>query len=75
MELRPLLRAIATQRLAAYRSVELDGDAARDVLGERVWAFLTMDSLETARRDRAVDLADLSVTVERLERLNDIADD
>jgi hypothetical protein len=71
-ELRPLLRTIAAQRLATYRTIDIDGDAeaARAVLGERAWALLGPAVPETARGDGVVDLAELRATVERLETLH-----
>jgi hypothetical protein len=79
LELRPILRAIATQRLATYRMIDMesDPDTARAVLGERVWTFLIPVDLGPGRGDRTVDLADVRATVETLEKLHDrdISDD
>lgn len=73
LELLPILRAIAAQRLLTYRTIDMERnpEAARAVLGERVWAFL----VPAGQEDRAIDLADPGITVETLEKLDDIADD
>jgi hypothetical protein len=71
-ELRPILRAIAAQRLATYWTVDIDRqpEAARAILGEATWVFLTPGDLETARGERGVDGAALRAVVERLEALD-----
>jgi hypothetical protein len=76
LELRPILRAVAAQRLATYRTIDMDADSAtaRAVLGERVWALLTPVNLEAAREARGIAAADLRATVETLEELGASAD-
>jgi hypothetical protein len=72
LELRPMLRAIAAQRLATYRTVDIDADpaAARAILGERVWTLLTPVDLDTARRaPGGVDPDGVRAAVETLEGL------
>lgn len=71
LELRPILRAIAAQRLATYRTIDMESnpEAARAVLGERVWAFLIPVDQGPGRGDRTVDLADMRATVQALETL------
>jgi hypothetical protein len=71
-ELRPILRDIAAQRLAAYWTVDIDRqpDAARANLGEPAWTFLTPGNLEAARGERGVEVDALRVVVERLEALD-----
>ena len=71
LELRPILRAIAAQRLATYRTIDIDADpaAARAILGERVWTLLTPVNLEMARRARGIDPDGVRAAVEKLEEL------
>jgi hypothetical protein len=71
LELRPILRAIAAQRLLTYRTIDIDEDpaAARAILGERVWALLTPVNLEMARRAKGVDPDSVRAAVETLEEL------
>jgi hypothetical protein len=71
-ELRPILCAIAAQRLATYRTIDMDRqpEAARAVLGDRVWALLAPVDLETIRSAGGIDLRDLQAAVETLENLN-----
>jgi hypothetical protein len=72
LELRPMLRAIARQRLATYRTIDIDRDpeAPRAALGERVWALLTPVEIEQAKLGGGVTLSDLGAAVEALERLD-----
>jgi hypothetical protein len=71
LELRPILRAIAAQRLATYRTIDIDADpaAARVILGEQVWTLLTPVNLEIARRARGIEPDDMRAVVEKLEEL------
>jgi hypothetical protein len=70
LELRPILRAIAAQRLLTYRTIDIDKDpAARAILGERVWTLLTPVNLEMARRAKGIDPDGVRVVVEKLEEL------
>jgi hypothetical protein len=71
-ELRPLLRAIAAQRLATYRTIDIDAEpaAARAALSERAWTFLAPSDLATARGDGGIDRGDLRAAVETLEKLD-----
>jgi hypothetical protein len=71
LELRPILRAIAAQRLLTYRTIDIDGNpaAARAILGERVWTLLTPVNLEMARRAKGIDPDDVRAAVETLEEL------
>src|SRR5215204_4062299 len=71
LELRPILRAIAAQRLLAYRTIDMDADpaAARAVLGERVWTLLTPVNLEMARRARGIEPDGVRTAVEKLEEI------
>ncbi len=73
LELRPILRDIAAQRLATYRTIDMNAEprAARAVLGERAWEFLMPPAREAGRDERTVALADLRATVELLEKLHD----
>ena len=72
LELRPILRAIAKQRLATYRTIDIDADprAARAVLGEQVWALLTPVEIERAKGSGGITLSDLRAAVEALEGLH-----
>jgi hypothetical protein len=74
-ELRPILRAIAAQRLATYWTIDIDADpaAARAVLGEQVWALLARVDLERARDSRGIAREELRVAVARLEELDVVA--
>ena len=71
LELRPILRAVAAQRLATYHTIDIDADpgAARAILGERVWTLLTPVNLEMARRARGIDPDGVRAAVEKLEEL------
>jgi hypothetical protein len=71
LELRPILRAIAAQRLLTYRTIDIDEDpaAARAILGERVWTLLTPVNLEMARRAKGIDPDGVRAAVEKLEEL------
>ena len=71
LELRPILRAIAAQRLLTYRTIDIDEDpaAARAILGERVWTLLTPVNLEMARRAKGIDPDGVRAAVETLEEL------
>ena len=71
LELRPILRAIAAQRLLTYRTIDIDADpaAARAILGERVWTLLTPVNLEMARRARGIEPDGVRAVVEKLEEL------
>ena len=72
LELRPILRAIARQRLAAYRTIDIDTepDAARAVLGTQVWALLTPIDIERAKGSGGVTLSELRTVVDVLEGLD-----
>lgn len=72
-ELRPILATIAAQRLATYRTIDLDRgpELAQAALGERAWAFLFPEGPAAARAERAIDQADLRAAVEALEGLRD----
>jgi hypothetical protein len=68
----PLLRAVATARLAAHHGVELDRrpDAARAVLGEEAWALLRPDRPEPEdRHGSGVPRKVLTALIERVESL------
>jgi hypothetical protein len=69
LELRPILRAIAAQRLSSVATIDIDANptAAHAILGERVWSLLTPVNLETARSEKGIDPADLRAAVEKLE--------
>jgi hypothetical protein len=71
--LRPVLRAIGAQRLAAARSIDIDANptAARDALGERVWTLLEPKDPTMLRRDGGIDSDDLRTVVATLEALDD----
>ncbi|HEU0116534.1 MAG TPA: hypothetical protein VFQ80_17720 [Thermomicrobiales bacterium] len=71
--LRPILRHAAAQRLAAYRTIDLDANpaAARQALGERVWTLLEPKDPTTIRRDGGIAAADLQTIVATLEALDD----
>jgi hypothetical protein len=74
--LRPVLWAIAAQRLAVYRMVDVDDDeAARGALGDPVWSLLRTKDPATIRRDGGVDVNQLRATVDTLEALGDEPDD
>jgi hypothetical protein len=66
--LRPILYAIAAQRLAAYGSVTLEADpkAARSVLGEHVWTLIA-PAQQTKPVDRTITIAELEAVVTALE--------
>jgi len=68
--LRPILYAIARQRLAAYRSIasETDPAAARALLGERVWALIA--PRRTGRDARVLSVAELGTIVTALEGID-----
>src|SRR4051794_1075432 len=72
LELRPILHSIAAQRLATYRTIDIDADpaAARAILGEQVWTLLTPVNLEMARRARGIDPDGVRAAVEKLEELS-----
>jgi hypothetical protein len=70
--LRPVLRRITAQLLAARRGVDLDGDpeAARGLLGEEAWEVVRPE--REAPRDRSgpgIDLSSLRAIVASLEAL------
>jgi hypothetical protein len=69
--LRPILYAIAAQRLAAYRSVAIATDpaAARTALGERVWSIISPKATSEGHA-QVLDLADLRLVVTTLEGIN-----
>jgi len=70
--LRPRLRRIATQLLAARRGIELDANpaAARQALGEELWEIVRPDRETPLRRDaRGLDPAKADRVVTALERL------
>jgi hypothetical protein len=66
--LRPILYEIASQRLAAYRSVAVDTEpvTARSLLGENVWALIAPVQLSTPA-DRTITIAELEAVVTALE--------
>jgi hypothetical protein len=66
--LRPILFAIARQRLAAYRSVAVDSDpgAVRLLLGDNVWALIA-PAPQTSGGDRTITIAELEAVVTALE--------
>jgi hypothetical protein len=70
--LRPSLRGVATELLAARRGIDLDGDpdAARRVLGDDAWEIVRSDR-EVSREHFAtgVDVASLRRAVAALEAL------
>jgi len=68
----PLLRAVATARLAAHHGVELDRrpEAARALLGEDAWGLLRPDRPEPAdRHGPGVPRAVVAALIERVESL------
>jgi len=68
----PLLRAVATARLAAHHGVELDRrpDAARALLGDDAWEFLRPDRPEPEdRHGPGVPREVVGVLIERVESL------
>jgi hypothetical protein len=77
LELRPILRAIAAQRLATFRTIDLDGEpaAARSALGEEAWALLSPVDVDRAKGEYGIEQGGLRAAVETLEELNGIADD
>ncbi|MER3486147.1 MAG: hypothetical protein C4345_09425, partial [Chloroflexota bacterium] len=66
--LRPSLRDIAAQRLATYRSIDIDAepDDARAMLGEKVWALLEMREQDGP----GIALGELQMVVDALESLD-----
>jgi hypothetical protein len=70
--LRPVLLGIAAQRLATYRSIDLETepDAARRALGDHVWDMLTTPLDVRDRDGPGIPPADLRVVVETLEALD-----
>ena len=68
--LRPLLRAIAEERLAGHHAVDLERspEAARQLLGEEAFAALVTDP-EPDRRERGLALERLERLVRAVERL------
>ena len=70
--LRPSLRRIAGELLAARRSIDLDGDpeAARRALGEETWELVRPDREPPRERfGRGIELASLGAVVSSLEAL------
>ncbi|HUH15926.1 MAG TPA: hypothetical protein VML35_08585 [Gaiellaceae bacterium] len=70
--LRPSLRRIAGELLAARRSIDLDGDpeAARRALGEEAWELVRADREPPRERfGRGIELASLGTVVSSLEAL------
>jgi hypothetical protein len=70
--LRPRLRAIAADRLAADHGLSLDGDpdASRRLLGEEAWQLLRAERVPPSRRPgAAVSAAELARIVSALEGL------
>ena len=69
--LRPILYAIARQRLSAYRSISIDADAraAEALLGTSVWVLIA-PSHGSERADRMINLAELGIVVAALEGIN-----
>jgi hypothetical protein len=66
--LRPILYEIASQRLAAYRSVTVEADpaAARSLLGEKIWALIA-PAQQTKPVDRTITITELEAVVTALE--------
>ena len=66
--LRPILYEIASQRLAAYRSVTVEADpaAARSLLGEHVWALIA-PAQQAKTVDRTITNAELEAVITALE--------
>jgi hypothetical protein len=75
--LRPILRQIAAHRLAVSRTVDIDLDpeAARAALGQRVWAILAPAEPLPDRRNQPIGLDNLRTVVEALEQLDDLPHD
>jgi hypothetical protein len=70
--LRPILREIAAQRLAARRGLSLDDDvvAARAVVGEETWELVRGDREPPhVRFGPGIQASELSVVVAALERI------
>jgi hypothetical protein len=70
--LRPRLRGVAAELLAARRGIELDSnpDAARRALGDDTWEIVRGDREPPRERFApGLDIASLRVAVERLEAL------
>ena len=70
--LRPRLRRLASELLAARRSIVLDGDPerARSALGEPTWELVRADRPPPDdRQARGIPISDLRAFVESLERL------
>lgn len=66
--LRPILYDVARQRLAAYRSVDVEADtaAARALLGENVWSLIA--PLQQPKPvDRTIAIGELETVVAALE--------
>lgn len=74
-ELRPILRAIARQRLADRGTIGLDGEAGKTLLGERGWALLAPGGRAMMRGGPGVTIDELREVVERLEAKHAGADD
>lgn len=69
--LRPLLREVADQRLAAHWNVNLSADsrAAKKILGDHVWVAITSGEHPDDRDAPGIKIAELGVIVSRLESL------
>jgi hypothetical protein len=70
--LRPRLRTLATELLAARRGIVLDGDPerARSALGDRAWELVRADRPAPGDRlARGIPISELDAVVESLERL------
>jgi hypothetical protein len=70
--LRPRLRGLAIDLLAARRGIALDGDPerARSALGDETWELVRPDRPPPEdRRARGIPIQDLDHVVESLERL------
>lgn len=68
--LRPLLRELAAERLAARRGIDLERDPgrAREALGDDAWDAVRPD-IEAGRFTRGLPIAQLRAVVDRLEAM------
>lgn len=71
--LRPILHAVAVQRLSAHRGIDVEQspDAARAEFGERLWTLLTTSATAPDRDGPGIDLSELRALVDALEMLDD----
>jgi hypothetical protein len=70
--LRPRLRRIASELLAARRALDLDAEPvrARDALGEPAWELMRADrQVPDDRQARGIAIPELRIVVESLEKL------